>query len=198
MVSKAAAKSSYHHGDLESALVQAAIVLVRKYGPDQLSLRAVSTDVGVSPSACYHYFKDKDALVSAVGDVLFDQLATMQEVAIAKVKGKGPQGALKKFEAMGYAYFKWAMAEPNLYRLIFGGFCERQMDEHDSKAWSLLQKSLDELLLNGLITKDARVGGEVIVWSSVHGASSLVIEGLLPETSFPLVIESVRRSLGIK
>lgn len=198
MASKSASKAPYHHGDLESALVQAAIALVRKYGPDQLSLRAVSTDVGVSPSACYHYFKDKDALVSAVGDVLFDQLATMQEVAIAKVKGKGPQVALKKFEAMGNAYFKWAMAEPNLYRLIFGGFCERQMDEHDSKAWSLLQNSLDELLSNGLITKDARVGGEVIVWSSVHGASSLVIEGLLPETSFPLVIESVRRSLGIE
>jgi len=198
MARKAAMKSSYHHGDLQSALVMAAIALVRKYGPDQLSLRAVSADVGVSPSASYHYFKDKDALVSAVGDVLFDQLGSKQEKAIAKVKSKGAVAARKKFEAMGYAYFDWATSEPNLYRLIFGGFCEHTVDEHDSKAWRLLAQSLDELLAFGLITKSARVGGEVIVWSAVHGASSLSIEGLMPESTFPLVLKGIERSLGMK
>ena len=198
MVSKAAAKSSYHHGDLQAALVEAAINLVRKYGPDQLSLRAVSADVGVSPSASYHYFKDKDDLVTAVGEVLFDQLGTIQEVAISKVKGKGADAARKKFEAMGYAYFEWATSEPNLYRLIFGGFCEHKMDDHDSKAWKLLSAGLDELVAQGVMDKSARNGGEVIVWSAVHGASSLAIEGLMPESAFPLVIKSVERSLGIK
>lgn len=197
MASKAAAKSSYHHGDLETALVDAAIKLVRKYGPDQLSLRAVSADVGVSPSASYHYFKDKDALVSAIGDVLFDQLGTMQEKAIAKVKGTGPEAAKNRFEAMGFAYFKWAKSEPNLFRLIFGGFCDHNMDEHESKAWILLQKALDELVAQGAITKGARQGGEVIVWSAVHGASSLAIEGLMPDDAFPLVIQGVKRSLGM-
>jgi AcrR family transcriptional regulator len=199
MAPRAAAKTSYHHGDLESALVDAAIALVRKYGPDQLSLRAVSADVGVSPSASYHYFKDKDELVSAVGDVLFDRLATMQERAIAKVKGTGPLAARRRFEAMGYAYFKWAMQEPNLYRLIFGGFCDHgEIDKHDSKSWNLLNAELDELLATGVITKSARQGGEVLVWSAVHGASSLAIEGLLPESAFPLIINGVQRSLGMK
>ena len=199
MAPAAAAKSSYHNGDLESALVNAAIALVRKYGPDQLSLRAVSADVGVSPSASYHYFKDKDDLVSAVGDVLFDRLASMQEKAIAKVKGTGPTAARKRFEAMGYAYFKWAMDEPNLYRLIFGGFCDHgEIDKHDSKSWNLLNAGLDELLKTGVITKAAREGGEVLVWSAVHGASSLAIEGLLPESSFPVIIAGVQRSLGMK
>jgi AcrR family transcriptional regulator len=194
---KATAKSTYHHGDLEGALVQAAIKLVRKYGPDHLSLRAVSAEVGVSPSASYHYFKDKDALVAAVGDVLFDQLGTMQEKAIAKVKGKGAEGALKKFEAMGYAYFKWATSEPNLYRLIFGGFCEHHMDEHQSKAWILLQQTLDDLAANKLMDKSVRAGGEIVVWSAVHGASSLAIEGLMPEEAYPVVMKSIERSLGL-
>jgi AcrR family transcriptional regulator len=200
MAPRAAAKTSYHHGDLESALVDAAIALVRKYGPDQLSLRAVSADVGVSPSASYHYFKDKDELVSAVGDLLFDRLATMQERAIAKVKGTGPLAARRRFEAMGYAYFKWAMQEPNLYRLIFGGFCDRGDDfnKSDSKSWNLLNAGLDELLTTGVITRSARQGGEVLVWSAVHGASSLAIEGLLPESAFPLIINGVQRSLGMK
>lgn len=199
MATRALAKNSYHHGDLESALVEAAISLVRKYGPDHLSLRAVSADVGVSPSASYHYFQDKDSLVSAVGDRLFANLAEMQERAIEKISGKGARAARERFEALGNAYFKWALAEPNLYRLIFGGFCEHDLTKsHDSKAWILLSQSLDELYESGLITKSARMGGEVIVWSAVHGASSLIIEGLMPKNSFPLVINGVQRSLGIK
>ena len=198
MATKSATKAPYHHGNLEVALVDAAITLVRKYGPDQLSLRAVSAEIGVSPSASYHHFRDKDALVTAVSNVLFDRLAAMQENAIEKVKGNGAAASIKKFEEMGNAYFDWATSEPNLYRLMFGGYCEIIMEEHDSKAWNLLRDGLDELMANGVIDKSARNGGEVIVWSAVHGASSLAIEGLMPESAFPLVINSVKRSLGIK
>ncbi len=198
MAQRAALKSSYHHGDLESALVEAAISLVRKYGPDHLSLRAVSAEIGVSPSASYHYFQDKDSLVSAVGEVLFEQLAEMQEQAISKDTTTGARGAKDRFEAMGSAYFKWALVEPNLYRLIFGGFCEHHQSHGESRAWKLLEQGLDNLVREGLITKSARQGGEVMVWSAVHGASSLIIEGLMPKNSFPLVIKGVQRSLGIK
>lgn len=198
MATRAATKASYHHGSLESALVDAAIALVRKYGPDQLSLRAVSAEIGVSPSASYHHFRDKDALVSAISNVLFDRLATMQEKAIEKVKGNSAASAIKKFEEMGSAYFAWATSESNLYRLMFGGYCEVNMEEHDSKAWKLLREALDELMAHGVIDQSAREGGEVIVWSAVHGASSLAIEGLMSPSDFPMVLKSIQRSLGIE
>ena len=198
MATRAAIKTNYHHGNLESALVGAAITLVRKYGPDQLSLRAVSAEIGVSPSASYHHFRDKDALVTAISNVLFDRLATMQEKAIAKIKGNGATASIKKFEEMGSAYFAWATSEPNLYRLMFGGYCEINMEEHDSKAWNLLREGLDELMAHGVIDKSARNGGEVIVWSAVHGASSLAIEGLMSSSEFPMVLKSIQRSLGIE
>ena len=198
MATKTATKAPYHHGNLESALVDAAITLVRKYGPDQLSLRAVSAEIGVSPSASYHHFRDKDALVTAISNVLFDRLATMQEKAMAKIKGNGATASIKKFEEMGSAYFAWATSEPNLYRLMFGGYCEINMEEHDSKAWNLLREGLDELMAHGVIDKSARNGGEVIVWSAVHGASSLAIEGLMSPSDFPMVLKSIQRSLGIE
>jgi hypothetical protein len=197
MATKTATKAPYHHGNLETALVDAAITLVRKYGPDQLSLRAVSAEIGVSPSASYHHFRDKEALVTAISNVLFDRLATMQERAIAKIKGNGATASIKKFEEMGSAYFAWATSEPNLYRLMFGGYCEIIMEEHDSKAWNLLREGLDELMAHGVIDKSARKGGEVIVWSAVHGASSLAIEGLMSPSEFPMVLKSIQRSLGI-
>ena len=198
MASRAATKASYHHGNLETALVDAAITLVRKYGPDQLSLRAVSAEIGVSPSASYHHFRDKDALISAIGELLFDRLATMQEKAIAKVKGKGGLASIRKFEEMGHAYFAWATSEPNLYRLMFGGYCEINMEDHDSKAWILLRDALDQLVAEGVLDKNLRPGGEIIVWSAVHGASSLAIEGLMSPSEFPMVLKSIQRSLGIE
>lgn len=198
MALKVVAKDSYHHGDLENALISSAIELVRKHGPDQLSLRAVSATVGVSPSASYHYFRDKDALLLAIGQVLFDQLATMQESAISKIRGSSKDAALKRFEAMGYAYFEWATSEPNLYRLLFGGYFEHDMDEDNDKAWNLLKKGLDELVSCRLITRSAREGAEVVVWSAVHGASSLAIEGLMSPSAFPKVLKSVERSLGVR
>jgi len=48
---KRVARENYHHGDLEAALIDAAVDLVRQTGPDHLSLRAVAEQVGVSPSA---------------------------------------------------------------------------------------------------------------------------------------------------
>ena len=198
VIRKVAAKNSYHHGNLELALIEAAVSLVRKYGPDHLSLRAVSAEVGVSPSASYHHFADKDSLISAVGDLLFDQLAEKQERAISKISGKSAKAARERFEVMGYAYFQWAINEPNLYRLLFGGFCEMKSNPTESRAWHLLERGLDDLLDAGLITKNARKDGELMVWSAVHGASSLAVEGLMPKEFFPEIIQSIQRSLGMK
>jgi len=38
----------------------------------------------------------------------------------------------------------------------------------------------------------------VIVWSAVHGSCSLIIEGLMPKNSFPIVIKGIQKSLGMK
>jgi hypothetical protein len=62
----------------------------------------------------------------------------------------------------------------------------------------LLSEGLDELVKVGLITKSARQNGEALVWSAVHGASSLIIEGLMPRQAFPEVLKGIQRSLGMK
>jgi len=194
---KTVQKNSYHHGDLANSLVEAAIDLVKKHGPDNLSLRAVSAAVGVSPSACYHYFPDKTSLVTAVGKALFQDLADRQERAVQKINGNDSKAAIERFQELGKSYFEWALAEPNLYRLIYGGFCAPNFENHDSKAWKLLEKSLDELVSYGVITTTARENGEAFVWASVHGASSLIIEGHMPKEAYSLILTRVRSSLGI-
>ncbi len=70
-------------------------------------------------------------------------------------------------------------------------------ENYDSKSWKLLENSLDELVSHGVITETARENGEAFVWASVHGASSLIIEGHMPKEAYSLIITRVRSSLGI-
>ena len=52
---------TYHHGDLRAALLEAAAQRIESQGVDALSLRKLADDVGVSRSALYHHFRDKNA-----------------------------------------------------------------------------------------------------------------------------------------
>lgn len=198
-----APRQSYHHGNLQQALILAATKMVRENGAEHLSLRAVAVEVGVSPSAAYHYFPDKDALIAGVGDVLFDQLADLQEAQVRLYPGNDAEAARKRFRALGKAYFDWAITETNLFRLMFGAFCAIEEDagsqarRDESRAWQLLQTGLDDLLSTGAMNPAMRPHGEILAWSAVHGASALIIEGHLPKEAFDLVLDALYLSLGV-
>ena len=59
-------RSSYHHGALRPALIAAARALLDEGGPEAVGLREAARRVGVSPTATYRHFKDKEALLAAL------------------------------------------------------------------------------------------------------------------------------------
>jgi AcrR family transcriptional regulator len=59
------AGDSYHHGDLRAACLRAARELLEEDGSAALSLRAVARRAGVSPSAPYRHYADRDTLLAA-------------------------------------------------------------------------------------------------------------------------------------
>src|SRR3979409_903782 len=67
--------ATYHHGDLRTACVDAALELLEEGGATALSLRAVARRAGVSPAAPYRHYADREALVSAVAAVGYQELA---------------------------------------------------------------------------------------------------------------------------
>ncbi len=197
---KRAARQNYHHGDLEAALIDAAIDLVRKTGPDHLSLRATADQVGVSPSAVYHYFPDKDSLIGCVGEKLFEDLALMQQEALNKIPGTSAKAAKARYRELGRTYFRWVSKEPNLFRLMFGGFCpvDKRGAHVDQAAFLMLTKCLDDLLKTGVITPTMRKYGELLSWSSVQGASTLIVEGHIPEAVFEDLLDGLEFAMGMR
>ena len=198
----AKARSHYHHGDLESALISTARKLVKLNGAENLSLRQVSQEIGVSPSAAYHYFPDRTALLSGLGFSLFEELADFQEKEISKISGNSTKAARDRFRTLGRTYFQWAKREPHFFNLMFGDFCTLesvgQKKREDSRAFNNLTKCLDELYEFNLISEKMRPYGELLAWSVVHGATSLIIGGHLKPDDFEAALDAVEIALGIK
>ena len=59
-------KRTYHHGDLERALVDTAVRMIQEEGIQALTLRGVGARLGVSRTALYRHFDDKQALLARV------------------------------------------------------------------------------------------------------------------------------------
>ncbi len=193
-------RSQYHHGDLETALISTARKLVKKNGSEHLSLRQVASEIGVSPSATYHYFSDRDSLLAALGSSLFDELADFQEIELSKISGKSAKAARDRFRALGITYFTWASKEPHFFNLMFSELCnfDSSMKKEDTRAYTNLTKCLDDLLEVGLLETRIRPYAELLSWSVVHGATSLIIGGHLAPENYGDVLDGLELALGIR
>jgi AcrR family transcriptional regulator len=171
----------YHHGDLRRALIDEALRTIEAEGVERLTLRTVGARLGVSRSALYRHFADKQALLATVGKEGFSKLR--QALADAwEGNGHGRIG----FEAMHRAYVQFAAAHPSHYRVMFGGFIESAAkDDHFiSEARSAFQVLVDALVEQqnaGDIRRDDPVLMARFVWAVVHGTAMLFINGQLPE-----------------
>src|SRR6187549_1778521 len=97
----------YHHGDLRRALIEQALRTIDAAGAEGLTLRGVGAALGVSRTALYRHFADKDALLAAVAREGFRLLREALLEAWER-EGRGTAG----FEAMGDAYLTFAIEHP--------------------------------------------------------------------------------------
>ena len=167
----------YHHGDLRRALLDEALRTIQTQGVGHLTLRAVGERLGVSRSALYRHFADKEALLAAVAKEGFRTLG--QTLADAwERNGRGRIG----FEAMGRAYVRFAVAHPSHYRVMFGGFMnsaakDDQFVAEAKAAFQVLVDALTEQQNTGDIRPDDPVKMARFAWAVVHGAAMLIIDG---------------------
>ena len=170
----------YHHGDLRRALLDEAVRTIQTHGVEHLTLRSVGERLGVSRSALYRHFADKQSLLATVGKEGFRKL----QRALADAWEQNRRGRIG-FQAMGKAYVQFAVAHPSHYRVMFGGFIESAPTDDpfvaDAKAaFEVLVDALVEQQNAGDIRRDDPVLMARFVWAIEHGTALLVIDGQLP------------------
>src|SRR3984957_952165 len=98
----------YHHEDLRRALLDEALRTIQKQGVEHLTLRTVGARLGVSRSALYRHFADKQSLLATVGKEGFRNLR--QALADAwEGNGHGRIG----FEAVRRGYVQFGLPPPS-------------------------------------------------------------------------------------
>jgi AcrR family transcriptional regulator len=167
----------YHHGDLRSALVEEGLKRLQQGPAEALSLREVARSVGVSATAVYRHFPDKQALLHALADVAGDRMASAFETAMAAEKpGKDA------FDAMGRAYVHFALKNPFLFKLMMSpemmsGIAAEGRPR--TRGMAMLTTALSELS-GGKMSTDLQNIRRLQAWSIVHGLAMLMLDGLVP------------------
>jgi AcrR family transcriptional regulator len=200
--------SAYHHGNLRSALVQAAVELAGARGPEGVVLREVARRTGVSHNAAYRHFADREELLAEVARVGMTRLAEAMAAELSTVDvGPPPERAVARLRATGRAYVNFALAQPGLFDVAFAAHTGTPTaPDSDSPAprdpYALLGNALDDLVRAGSLSPDRRVGAEALCWSAVHGFAVLHLRGPLQDVtetdrnaSLELLLDHIQRGL---
>ena len=166
-------RPSYHHGALRPALIAAAREMLDEGGQQAIGLRETARRVGVSATATYRHFKDKDSLLAAVATEGFQQFADTLRNAV------GPN---MSFTSVGRAYVKFALEHPGLFRLMFSPLLGQP------ERFPELCASADRLiaLVSPSVEKSRAIPGAppmisfIAGWAKAHGLAMLILDDALP------------------
>jgi len=185
----------YHHGNLRSALLAAAEQTVRERGVQELSLRELARDVGVSHGAPRRHFPDRQALLDALAETGFTRLGRDLRAAI--------EGAGDDFEARLHAtaaaYIRFATADAALLELMFAAKHREQaeaLQESAERAFAVMLEVIAQGQAEGRLEPGdpERVG--LVLFATIQGIAALLTGGMVaPEQLDELLDDSIAHFL---
>ncbi|MEP3636253.1 MAG: TetR/AcrR family transcriptional regulator [Paracoccaceae bacterium] len=167
-------KRAYHHGNLKSALIEAALQLIAIKGPTGFTLSEAAKQAGVTPAAVYRHFEGREDLIAEAalqGYVIFGDL-------MEHAYQSGQPSALAAFEATGRAYLAFARKFPGHYIAMFesGISVNRtpELAQAVARANAVLEKAASDLSQH--IPEDKRPPASMFsahIWAMSHGVVEL-------------------------
>jgi AcrR family transcriptional regulator len=154
---------------LRDEILDGARTLIEERGEQAVTLRAVARSVGIAAPSIYAHFPDRGAIVSALVDEAFDELAMLVTSAT-----DGETDPVARLHAACAAYLKFAMLRPNRYGLAFAA---RQANtvprESATRAFTLLVDAIHDCVDAGASTSEDPFGDATAIWVALHGYADL-------------------------
>jgi AcrR family transcriptional regulator len=163
--------ASYHHGNLRAALIDTGLKLIEEKGVRALTLREIGSLAGVSRSAAYRHFADKADLLAAISEAGFKEFGD----ALERARQSATSTFAARLDAMAVAYVRFASKHRAHYEVMFGD-AAFQESEYAVRAFRILEETIRQ----GQEAGEIRLGDPVqlarMLWSLVHGISTLRLE----------------------
>ena len=191
------ANNNYHHGDLKAELIREGLLILDKEGYEGLSLRKVAKACGVSQTAPYRHFKDKNELINAIR---VEALRAFNE-RLERAVNKYPDNPARQLDEMGVAYIQFFVENPEYLRLLF---LSKYQNNNGTSIDNNINLSSHELPFHTFYktvesfhkaTNDPTLGLEEITlycWGLVHGISILIANNDINlETDYLTLIRNI-------
>ena len=177
MPASSTAASSYHHGNLREALIDSAEQAIVQQAAEAMSLRALARNAGVSQTAPYRHFSDRNTLLAAVSERGYERLIKALHGAIDSIDDNAEQ----QVREAARCYVQFAIDNPQLFKLMFGPLLQPTQNYPDLHARirecnHLVQTMLTNGIRSGSFREDDIRYLTNTAWADIHGLATLVID----------------------
>ncbi|MFF0490977.1 TetR/AcrR family transcriptional regulator [Nocardia sp. NPDC003482] len=177
----------YHHGNLRTALLDAAERGLRERGADQVTLRDLAREIGVSHAAPRRHFPNRQALLDALAESGFARMDFALRAALAEAADDFPARVL----ATMTAYIRFAVDNAALLELMYAGK-HRPDAAHLVAAAEAPMGLMNDLIVQGQRQGDLEAGPPerigVVLFATMQGIASLVNGGMVPPESLDEIV----------
>ena len=182
-------------------LVEAAARLLDEHGIDGVTARRLATAIGASTQAVYTHFERMGDVVAEVWREGFRRFgAALDEAAVTT-------DPVADFAVQGWAYRRFALDNPHLYRVMFGDVLlafRHGRNEADASVGTFLSllARIERCGDSGRWQVDDLWTAGEVVWATVHGHTSIELAGFFagqdrdPERSYTECLRAMARGFG--
>jgi len=182
--------ANYHHGDLASCLIETATIMIIEAGIEALSLRKLALRIGVSRTAAYHHFKDKNDLLAAIAAQGF----TLWQTQAEQIFTDDTLNDKEKYQRFVHYYVQFATENAAIYKLMFGSTLWKNEQNSQQQSQTLIDVAYPSFQYQVEMTKEWQKRGLLpssesslrlaqVSWATLHGIAQLVIDGIYADAS---------------
>lgn len=170
-------KKSYHHGSLREAVLDVSKKLIEEKGIHDFSLREVARMVGVSRTAPYRHFPDKESVLLAIAEEAYKKVTEAMQLVVQR-SGDKPVIAVQELIVI---YVKFMVDNRQYFEFLFGSFIRDKIyRQRLNIAREKMTATIDEMvkrtrMMKGDSAQQVRLMGAG-TWALMHGVASLICE----------------------
>jgi AcrR family transcriptional regulator len=178
------ARAALHPDEIDAfrrRAADAAIHLFAAQGYEAVTMRALAGELGVSAMTSYRYLSGKEELFALVRAEAFRRFADRLE---ASLRRRGARGPIERLLRLKRAYVRFAVDEPDAYRIMFElrpPTVAAELPEvarESRRAFGCLHRTVAEAVTAGALDGDPLTIAHLL-WADTHGLVSLHLAGRL-------------------